>query len=112
LLSSSPLRFFLEQFQQVSFLHLHTCEYIICTIFTLLPPFPSTSSLSPVPTYSIILFSDFVEEKNIEDKKKNMMFLLVWERDSSTGRFLVLFPSILCITTQISSSLPDLFTSS
>jgi hypothetical protein len=23
----------LEQFQQVSFLHLHTCAYIICTIF-------------------------------------------------------------------------------
>jgi hypothetical protein len=35
-----PLPWFLQQFQQVSFLHLHTCVHIICTISSsyLLPP--------------------------------------------------------------------------
>jgi hypothetical protein len=36
---------FLEQLQQVSLLHLHTCVYIICTIFILL-------TLSPTPSPS------------------------------------------------------------
>jgi hypothetical protein len=34
---------FLEWFQQVSLLHLHTCVHIFCSMFTLLPPFPATS---------------------------------------------------------------------
>jgi hypothetical protein len=33
----------LEYFQQVSFLHLHTCVHILCTVFTLSPSFPTTS---------------------------------------------------------------------
>jgi hypothetical protein len=32
---------FLEQLQQVSFFHLHTCVHSICIIFTLLHPFPT-----------------------------------------------------------------------
>jgi hypothetical protein len=35
---------FLEWFQRVSFFHLHICIHSICTIFTLLHPFPTTSS--------------------------------------------------------------------
>jgi hypothetical protein len=37
-----------------------------------LPPTPP-----PGRTCSALLFSDFVEEKNIKDNKKNMAFLLV-----------------------------------
>jgi hypothetical protein len=76
-LSFIPLPQFLEQFQQVSLLHLYTCIHIICTVLILLPPFPATSP----PTYATLpplqnLFSDFVEKK-IKDKKKNVMFFLV-----------------------------------
>jgi hypothetical protein len=39
------------------------------------------------------LFSSFVEEKTC-DKKTNIAFLLVWDGDSYTGRFLVLLPCI------------------
>jgi hypothetical protein len=41
-----PLPQFLEYFQQVSFLHLHACVHIFCTLFTLLPSFPC----HPYPT--------------------------------------------------------------
>jgi hypothetical protein len=34
----------------------------------------------------------FCWRQNIKDKKKNKTFLLVWDKDSYTGRFLVLFP--------------------
>jgi hypothetical protein len=36
----------------------------------------------------------FCWRRNIKDNKKNMTFLLVWNKDSYTGRFLVLFPCI------------------
>jgi hypothetical protein len=38
---------FLEQFQQVSFFHLHTCVHSICTIFTL--PRPTQDPPPPPP---------------------------------------------------------------
>jgi hypothetical protein len=38
------------------------------------------------------LFSNFVEEKNIRDNKKDRAFLLAWDRDSYTERFLALLP--------------------
>jgi hypothetical protein len=37
------------------------------------------------------LFSNFVRE-NIRDNKKDIVFLLVWGKDSYTERFLVLLP--------------------
>jgi hypothetical protein len=52
------------------------------TIFILLLPFSSTSHHlgQPSPlgwTWSALLFSDFVEEKQRKDKNKNMTFLLI-----------------------------------
>jgi hypothetical protein len=35
-----------------------------------------------------------VEEKKIKDKTKNLRFLLVWDKNSYTGIFLVIFPCI------------------
>jgi hypothetical protein len=67
---SSPLPQFLEQFQQVSFVHLLTCMHSICA-----SP-PQCHSLPPPlgRTYSALLFSNFVEGKT--KYKKNMAFLL------------------------------------
>jgi hypothetical protein len=76
--------------------HLHTWVHNICTIFTLLHPFPTSSHYhcyQPPPdrTSSTLLSSDFVKEKK-------MMSLFV--EDSYTRSFLVAFP---CIITQIGS---------
>jgi hypothetical protein len=38
----------LEQFQQLSFLQLHTCVHIICTVFILLLPFLGSLFGSPL----------------------------------------------------------------
>jgi hypothetical protein len=49
-LSFIPPSPILEEFQQVSFLHLHTCVHIFCVhIFTLLPLFPATSFFLLIP---------------------------------------------------------------
>jgi hypothetical protein len=63
-------------------------------------PFPITSPLPLVPTpdpgqrlfYPIVL--QFCRRKNIKDSKRNMAFLLVRDKDSYAGRFLVLFSCI------------------
>jgi hypothetical protein len=68
----------------LSFLHLLTCVYIIWVT-------PLSHLLPLGRTCSALLFSDFVEEKR-KDSKKNMEFLLVWDKDSYTGRFFMLFP--------------------
>jgi hypothetical protein len=44
-------------------------------VYTLFGPPPPALPLGR--TCSTFLFSDFVEEKNIKDNKKNMAFLLV-----------------------------------
>jgi hypothetical protein len=72
-------------------LHLHTCVYIVCTILILLPF--SLPSLSPV--------LPFCRRKNIKEKKGNMEFLLIWDKDSYTGRFLMLFPCIYILHPQL-----------
>jgi hypothetical protein len=89
LLSFIPLPWFLEQFQQVSF----------CTIFILLPLSPTL--LPPVPTlpYPIPCKTCsvhppdlwFCRRKNIKDKKRNMIFLLVWGKDDTDGVSLCCF---------------------
>jgi hypothetical protein len=69
--------------------------------------------LPPGRSCSILLFSDFVEEKNVKDNKENMVFLLVWGKDSYAGRFYVLFPCICVLQPilihlyQTSSLLPN-----
>jgi hypothetical protein len=114
-----PLHCFLsppspEQFQQVSFLHLQTCVYTICTIFILLPLsmlHPPFLQCQPHPTLQSLfhpLVFPFCRRKNIRDNQRNMVFLLIWDKGSYTRRFLVFFP---CITTPVDSSLPVLFTS-
>jgi hypothetical protein len=87
-------------------LNLHTCVHIICTIFiflplSLLPPPQLVPSTSLHRTCSTLLFSNFVEEKYIKDKNRNMAFLLVWDKDSYTGCFLVLFPWICVLQLQL-----------
>jgi hypothetical protein len=76
-----PLLQFLEQFQQVSFLHLYTCVYIIRTIFILLPipchlP-PPTSAKPPCPVKNLFCHPvpQSYRRKNIKDKKRNIVFL-------------------------------------
>jgi hypothetical protein len=57
-------------------LHLYTCVYILCTLFTLLhlspPLFPSHWCQSPTPhrSCSALLFSYFVGEKTYKKKIK------------------------------------------
>jgi hypothetical protein len=57
--------------------------------------------------------SNFVEEKT-KDHKRNITFLLVWDKDSYTGSLLVLFPCICVLPPQLvhlflsSSLLPNL----
>jgi hypothetical protein len=46
-----PPSLLLEQFQQVSFFHLHTCVHSVCTLFTLLYPFSTSSPPPIVPTH-------------------------------------------------------------
>jgi hypothetical protein len=56
----------------MSLLNLHACVYMFCTVFTLLPHFPTTYLLPLVPalpperTCSALLLSDFAEEKKEE----------------------------------------------
>jgi hypothetical protein len=106
---------FLKQFQQASFLHLHTCVHIICTIFILLP-FRHHLPLPPVPTsLSQNLFCPLVlwicRRKNIKDKTRSITFLLIWDKDSYKESFLVLFLCIYVLyIAPIDSPLPVLFT--
>jgi hypothetical protein len=45
-----PLPWFLKQFQQVSWLHLHICVHIFFTVLTLLTLFPATFPFPLEPT--------------------------------------------------------------
>jgi hypothetical protein len=63
----------------LSFLHLLTCVFIVWATSPLLPP-----------TLSLALW--FHWRENIRDIKKDIAFLLVWDKDSYTERFLALLP--------------------
>jgi hypothetical protein len=72
------------------------------------PPtlFPTTSPLPPVPTtpgknlfQRLVL--QFCRRTNIKAKKRNMAFLLVWDKDSYPGSFLILFPCIYVLQPQL-----------
>jgi hypothetical protein len=49
----------------------------MCILYLHLLLLPQTPPPPPGRTYPAFLFSDFVEEKNIKDSKKNKTFLLV-----------------------------------
>jgi hypothetical protein len=72
---SSLLPWFLEQFQHVWFFNLHTCAYVVCTIFILLPlshlPLPHPWQN---PFYPPVL--QFCRRKNTIGKTRNMTFCL------------------------------------
>jgi hypothetical protein len=80
-----------------SFKRYHFCTYIHgITLFALHSssyPFPATCPLPLVPdfppqkTFSTLLFYNFIEEKNTKDKIRNMVFLLLWDKDSYTRSF-------------------------
>jgi hypothetical protein len=80
-LHCSPLSPYSWKFPQLSFLHLHTCVYIVFTMFTLLPfsrrlsP-PTGANFSPHNLFcSTVLW--FCRRKTIKDKRRNMEFLLI-----------------------------------
>jgi hypothetical protein len=70
---------------------------------------PTTSPLplvqTPDPPFRQNLFRppvlQFCRRKNIKDNKRNMVFLLVGDKDSYKGRFLVLFPCICVLQPQL-----------
>jgi hypothetical protein len=56
------------------------------------PPHTGATSLFPIGQNLLIPpVLQFCRVKIIKYKKRNMMFLLVWDKDSYEGRFLVLF---------------------
>jgi hypothetical protein len=90
------------------FIHLFICVYIVWAIscpFPLPPPSPPTPLALRQNLFCPLLQFCW------RDNKKDMEFLLAWDKDSYTE-----IPSIasmsMCITTWINSSLPDLFTTS
>jgi hypothetical protein len=89
---------FMEQFQQISFLHLRACVHIF---------FPITSSLPVVPTLPLgqELFHPpvlwFCRREKRKGKKKNMTLLLIWDKDSYIENFLVIFPLIYVLYHQL-----------
>jgi hypothetical protein len=82
-----------------------------------LSPYPDLHPLSLPPTsltYRNNVFCPLLQfcwREDISNIKKDIVFLLVWDKDSY-----IEIPSIasmhLCITTRIESSLPDLYTTS
>jgi hypothetical protein len=43
----------------------------------------------------------FCRRKNIKEKTRNMTFLLVWDKDSYTESFLIFFPCIYVLQSQL-----------
>jgi hypothetical protein len=76
-------------------------------IFLFVPPDSPASGQNLF--YSFVLW--FCWRENINDDKKDIVFLLVWDKDNYTE-----IPRVasmhLCIATHIGSSLPDLVTTS
>jgi hypothetical protein len=74
-LSFIPLPPFMEQFQQVSFLHLHN-EYTLFVPYSSFYPFPTPLTPSGQNLFHPLVIQ-FCKRKNLKDKKGNMAFLLV-----------------------------------
>jgi hypothetical protein len=84
----------------------HFCIYIHVYIFSpciIHPPIPSLplSASNPCRTCSSLVVSDFCKRKCIRDKNRNLIFLLVWNKDNYTRRFIALFPYMYVIELQL-----------
>jgi hypothetical protein len=71
-------------------------------LVTFLPPInaniPSPYTPQNIVSSPVIQFG---KRKNTKNKIRNMMFLLIWNKDSYTGVFLVLFPCIYILQPQL-----------
>jgi hypothetical protein len=83
---------FLFSFYFIIFTFNYMCIHCLCY---LLPPHPCR----PNPFHPLVL--RFCWRESLRDKR-DILFLLVWDNNSYTERFLVLLPN-LCITTHIGS---------
>jgi hypothetical protein len=72
-------------------------------VYTLFAPYSSSYPFPHHPSAhtSANPHCDFVEVKNVNDKMRNMAFLLVWYKDNYTGSFLVLFPCMYVLQLQL-----------
>jgi hypothetical protein len=75
-------------FVVVSVLFFFNCIYIYSYVYTLGHPLYPCCWAEPVPPSCI----QFCWRENIRDNKKDIAFLLFWDKDSYTERFLVLLP--------------------
>jgi hypothetical protein len=73
----------------LSFLYLLTCVYIVCAIPTHTPPAQPLASRQNLFCPHLL---QFCWRENIRDNKKDIVFFLVWDKDSYIERFLVLLP--------------------
>jgi hypothetical protein len=78
-------------------------------------PLPHTSAIPPRQNLFWTFCSPIFGRKNIKNKMRNLMFLLVWDKDSYTRSFLLLFsfihvllPQFICLF-QSSSLFPSPF---
>jgi hypothetical protein len=85
---------------------------ILSALYSSPYPFPATSHPAGARLPLQNLFCPpvlwFCRRKNIKYKKRNMTFLLAWDKNSCT-EFSYIVSMHICITTPIGSSLPVLF---
>jgi hypothetical protein len=87
------------------------CIHCLCHLTIPLPPPPPAAASGQSLFYPIVLW--FCWRENITDNKKDIVFLLVWDKDSYTERFLALLPCTSVLQPklvhlyQISSLLPS-----
>jgi hypothetical protein len=74
-------------------LHLHTCEHIFFSSSYLLSPPPPYIGTPPAPAPC----RTFMQKR----KEKKITFLLVCDKSSYTGNFLVIFPCIYVMQQQL-----------
>jgi hypothetical protein len=72
----------------IASISIHMCIHCLGHLSPL-PPFPLLTS--PPPLFCPLVLR-FCWRENIRDNRKDIVFLLVWDKDSYTERFLVLLP--------------------
>jgi hypothetical protein len=99
-ISSAPPMIFLNQFFflmvykflffKITYTLIHMCIHCLATSPPCPPPPPPTSLASRQNLFCPLL--QFCWRENIRDNKKHITFLLAWDKDSYTERFLGLLP--------------------